>query len=930
MSGISGLRRIFRFPWRTGGQIEHEVDAELRFHLDRRTEELVEQGMTPEAARREAVRQFGDLAYTREYCRALDGRTERKVRRTMLLSELRQDLRYAVRMLAKHPGFTTVVVLSLAVGIGATSTIFSVLNAVVLRPLPFAEPDRLVSLQEFRPEGGPEGRPRAPTFLAWSEQNQTFEQMALGEGLMGGIAVSATGGTEHVQFLVVGADFFRLLGVQPLLGRTFAVEDFAESSLRSSTVVISFGLWQQLFGGDPAALGQELTLGEQETKTIVGVMRPGFWTRPGGSPVRVWMGSDITQSSLNELQNFGRLSQAVGRLKRGVSVEQAQADLSTISRRLALDTGTEDTPWRVRVQPLAERLSGRYAGTLYVLFGAVGCVLLIACLNVATLSLGRAAARRQEIANRLALGAGRWRVVRQLLTESVLLALLGGVLGVGLAVAGIQLFIAVAGSWYTPTDEIQVDGMVLGFIVGLSFLTGIVSGLAPALRSSAVNLMDSLKSGAQGAPGRSRHRISDVLVVSQAALALVLLVGAGLMLNSFVRLVRVDPGFQSDHLLTIRFDVQFTRTRSDDGIQRLTPRTALVQQQLLERIETLPEVTSVGLVSALDLRYPVRHLGRPASARQEPLEATYMEISPDYFRTLQVPVRKGRVFTARDAAGALGVAIINETMARQLFAGEDPLGARLQADLRPRVVPEDFINDQPRTIVGVVGDVRRSLRAETDPLMYVPYRQHLDVYGGGSSRVPIHKRLVIRTAVDPLSLAGAVRTAMADVDPSLVPWKTQMVFGIRGSTSGPGIMTMDVRLAGSTAQERFWMQLLGLFAGLAVALAAIGLYGVISYAVAQRTHELGIRTALGATRNDVFTLIVRRGLVLALLGVAIGIPAAVALTHLIASRLFGVTPTDPATFAAAAAMFVSIALLACSIPARRATKVDPLVALGSE
>ena len=924
MSRISGLRRIFRFPWRTGAQIEHEVDAELRFHLDRRTEELVEQGMTPEAARREAVRQFGDLAYTRQYCRALDGRTEQKVRRTMLGEELRQDVRYGVRVLAKSPGFTIVAVLSLAVGIGATTTIFSVLNAVVLRPLPFEEPDRLVSLQEFRPEGGPEGRPRAATFLAWSEQNRTFEQMARGEGGLGPVTVSATGGTEQVWRQVVGADFFGLLGVQPILGRTFAVEDFAESSLRSSTVIISFGLWQQLFGGDPSALGQELTQGN-ETKTIVGVMPPGFWTNPGGRPIRVWVGSDITQSSLNELQNFGRYSQVVGRLKRGVSVEQAQADLRTISRGLAMDAGTEDTPWRVRVQPLAERLSGRYAWELYVLFGAVGCVLLIACLNVATLSLGRAAARRQEIANRLALGAGRWRVVRQLLTESLLLALLGGVLGVGLAVAGIQLFIAVAAGWYPPTDEIQVDRTVLGFMVGLSLLTGIVSGLAPALRSSAVNLMDSLKSGAQGALGRSRHRVSDVLVVSQAALALVLLVGAGLMLNSFVRLVRVDPGFQSDHLLTVRFDLRFTRTRSDDGIQRFTPRTALAQQQLLERIEALPEVDAVGLASALDyLRYPVRHLGRPAAARQEPFEATYMEISPDYFRTLQAPLRKGRVFTARDAAGAPGVAIINETMARQLFAGEDPLGARLQADLRARVVPEDFINDQPRTIVGVVGDVRRELRYDIDPVMYVPYRQHLDVYGTGPERVPTYKRLVIRTAADPLSLVGAVRTAMADVDPSLVPWV------VGGSTSGDGIMTMDALLASSAQGEKFWMQVLGLFAGLAVALAVIGLYGVISYAVAQRTHELGVRTALGATRSDVFTLIVRRGLVLALLGVAIGIAAAAALTRVIASALFGVTPTDPATFAAAAAMFVSIALLACSIPARRATKVDPAVALRAE
>ena len=439
------------------------------------------------------------------------------------------DLRYAVRTLRKNPGFTTVAVLSLALGIGATSTIFSVLNAAVLRRLPFPEPDRLVDIREFDPERGRALAPTVATFLAWREQNQTFEQMALWEGIQGGadfVPVSTAGGTERVRIGVEGVNLFRLLGVEPVLGRTFVAEDVSEPPF-ASTVVISFGLWQQLFGGDPAALGQELTLHREGTKTIVGVMPPGFRVNPQSSMAHAWVGDDYTQASLTVVQNAGR-NNVVGRLKGGVSVEQARADLQAISRRLALDTATEDTPWQAQVEPLAKRLSVRYAGTLYVLFGVVGCVLLIACLNVATLSLSRAAARRQEIGTRLALGAGRWRVVRQLLTESLLLALLGGVLGVGLAVAGIQLFIALAAGWYPPTDEIQINGTVLGFTVALAFLTGIVSGVAPALRSSAVNLTDSLKAGAQGALGRSRHRVSDVLVVAQAALALVLLVGAGL------------------------------------------------------------------------------------------------------------------------------------------------------------------------------------------------------------------------------------------------------------------------------------------------------------------------------------------------------------------------------------------------------------------
>ena len=667
------FRRLFRFPWRTNQQIDADLDAEVRFHLDMRTEELIDQGVAPGAAREQARRGFGNVEETRRYCRSLDQRLERQAGWWMWLGELRQDVRYGVRMLAKSPGFTTVAVLSLALGIGATSTIFSVLNAVVLRPLPFAEPDRLVAIRGFDPVSGRGRNPIVSNFLAWKEQSQTLEQIAFGMGGVGiTVTVSVGGGTERVQLQQVGAHLFRLLGVEPMLGRTFAAEDFAPrptspNDLRkggrgtSSTVIISFGLWQQLFGGDPAALGQGLIRTWGPTRTIVGVMPPGFRLIPeSGTTAHFWVGQEGKYFDPRRQAINGGTGTHVGRLKRGVSVEQAQAELQTISRRLALDAGTEDTPWRVQVEPLDQWLSVEYAGTLYVLFGAVGCVLLIACLNVATLSLGRAAARRKEMATRLALGAGRLRVVRQLLTESLLLALLGGVLGVGLAVAGIKLFIALAAGWYPPTDEIQVDGTVLGFLLGLSLVTGIVSGVAPALRSSAVNLTDALKAGAQGALGGSRHRVSDALVVSQAALALVLLVGAGLMLNSYVRLVRVDPGFQSDHLLTIRFDLQHAKYMTLRRGWRFTPSAAVVQQQFLERIEALPAVDAVGLVSARPVGVPASIPGRPAAARDEPLMgAHYAETSPDYFRTLRIPLLKGRVFTAHDAAGAPGVAIIN-------------------------------------------------------------------------------------------------------------------------------------------------------------------------------------------------------------------------------------------------------------------------------
>ena len=890
-----------------GDRRDEEFEEELRFHLEMEADANLRLGMPQHQARRAARVRLGGIEGLREKYRDVGG--------LPLADSCLQDVRYGVRMLAKRPVFTTVAVLSLALGIGATSTIFSVLDAAVLRPLPFREPDRLVVIRGLDPER--DRPPAVSTFLAWRDENQTFEQMAL-DGRNGpNVPVSAAGGTQRVRLQTVGAHLFRLLGVEPVLGRTFVAEDFRDSPISGSTVVISFGLWQRLFGGDPEVLGQELTVGPEGTKTIVGVMPPGLWISPQDRMVDVWVADDVTRASPAVLPTLARFP-VVGRLRRGVSVEQAQAELRAISRRQT-DAGLEDPRWRLQVEPMAEWLYGKYAGTLYVLFGAVGCVLLIACLNVATLSVGRAAAQRTALATCLALGAGRWRVVRQLLTESLLLALLGGVVGVGLAVMGIKLFVALASGWYPATGVIRVDGAVLGFTAGLSLLTGIVSGVAPALRSSAVDLTDALKAGARGPTRGARRRISDLLVVAQTALALVLLVGAGLMLNSFVRLVRVDPGFRSDQLLTVRFDLPM-RFDFSESITRFTPGAAALQQRLLERIEIVPEVDSVGLVSAPAPRVPVGIVGHPAAARHEPLPASYasyMESSQGYFRTLQIPLLKGRVFTAQDGAGAPGVAILNETFARQFFPGEDPLGARLQADLGNGVVHDELIDDRPRTIVGVVGDVKRLLRSETRPVMYVPYGQDVgDVYAAdGPWNMRAWKRLVIRTAGDPLGLAAAVRTAMADVDPDLTPYD---------------ITTMDSLLADTALEERLWMQLLGLFAGLAVALAAIGLYGVIAYAVARRTHEIGVRTALGATRTDVFTLIVRQGLGLVLLGVGIGMPVALALTRVIASRLFGVTPTDPATLAAAGVLFVSIALAACALPALRATKVDPLVALRTE
>ena len=833
-----------------------------------------------------------------------------------MIDTLLKDLRYAVRTLRKSPAFTAVVVLSLALGIGATSTIFSAMNPIMLRSLPFADPDRLVAISENsvqRP--GARRTPLMSTWLEWKEHSQALEQIEWVIGYTSINTYPGDVGAERNTVQWVSPDLFRLLGVEPILGRNFVEEDAARGPLggdRTSGavgVILSYGFWQRRFGGDPDIVGQTWA-----NQVVVGVMRPGFrifsWNEAD-----FWVPLDTSFADI-------RWMQPIGRLKRGASKEVAQTQLDTIARGLDQSGVSADNGWRVRVEPLHEYEAEGYASNLYLLMGAAVFLLLIACSNVASLLVGRATSRHREITTRAALGAGRLRLMRQLLTESVVLALLGGALGVLMAQVGTKLFVILAPTWYLPAEEIRVDGMVLAFALGLSLLTAILFGMAPALRASNPDLAVSLKEGARGSAGGSRQLLRNLLVGSQIALTLVLLAGAALMVNSLVRLVAVDRGFNPDHLLTARVALEgeryVTQKEEDRQIRIVSPEVGLFYRELLERLRALPGVEAAEMAGSGTGR-TFALFGRPTAAPGEQLGALYSEVTPGYFQAMEIPLLKGRFFTERDTEGSSWVAIINEALARQYFPDEDPIGQFLQASLaNPRFSPAGPAGiDLPREIVGVVGDTRPwNPRRARGPTIHVPNTQHPTEYNHPSGfRIHTDKELVLKTTLDPTSVAADMRRIVADVDPGVA------VSGIR---------TMQAQLDGTVVTERFWMRTLGIFSTLALVLATVGIYGVISYAVAQRTHEIGVRMALGAQRTDVLKMVIRQGMVLTVGGVIVGVLGAVAATRLLSSWLYEIEATDPATFATVAVVLIGIALLATYVPARGATRVDPVNAMRSE
>jgi putative ABC transport system permease protein len=805
------------------------------------------------------------------------------------MDTLIQDLRYGIRTLLKNRSFTAVAVLALALGIGANTAIFSVVNAVLLRPLAFPDPDRLVAIKTINLKTGQNnfGGASPADFIDWRAQSNSFEQLAAETGG----SVTATGGEQPELFpgARVSDDYFAMLGIKPMLGRVFLPDEF--KSAAGPAIILSHRLWQRRFAADPGLVGQTLTL-DGKPSTVIGVMPPDF-KQPAYA--EVWMPL-LTDSSEMRLRG-ARYFTVMARLKPGVTLAQAQAEMSAVATAIEQQHPESNADWSIRLFSLQESIVGDFRPALLILLGAVGFVLLIACANVASLLLSRASERHKEIAIRAALGATRLRVIRQLLTESILLAFIGGAAGLLLALWGVKAIIGLIpeAMRFPRLDEIHIDGRALAFTIVISLITGIIFGLIPGLQASKPDLQESLKEGSRAATGGfGAHRTRSLLVISEIALALLLLIGAGLLIRSFARLQQTNLGFNPENLLTIGIGA------SPQKYPRAEQRTAYYKQ-FLDRLETLPGVESAALGSSLPLSFnlvfPFVVEGRAASPADVP-QATYSSVSPNYFTAMRIPLLAGREFTARDNKDAPNVAIINETMARRFFANEDPVGKRVKID---------YLN-QPTSfeIVGVVGDTKQSSVADqTGVGMYVSYFQ----YPWFSSL------LIVRTATDAASFALPAQRVIWSLD------KDRPISHVK---------TMDQLLSESIAQPRLYVFLLSVFAFVALALAMVGIYGVMSYSVGQRTREIGIRMALGAQAGDVLRLVIGQGMILILIGIATGLAAAFALTRVMASLLYDVEATDPLTFFGVAVILAGVALGACFVPARRATRVDPGVALRYE
>ncbi|MFP5264634.1 MAG: ABC transporter permease [Blastocatellia bacterium] len=809
------------------------------------------------------------------------------------METLIQDVRYGVRTLLKNPGFSAIAVIALTLGIGANSAIFSVVNAVLLKPLPFADPDRLVLLWHSYPALKLDAPVSGKGFIDYKQQSDIFEEAGVATGW--NVNLTESGEPERIQGRAVSAGFFPTLKVEAARGRLFSVED--DQPEHDRVVVLTDGLWKRRFGSDPSIVGKTLTL-NGNSFTVIGVLPAGIQFDTLGQGVEMYTPVALTPQQMESRGNEWLLMLA--RLKPGVTLAQARAQMATIAGRIK-EQEPEAYPadWSVTVQSLNERVVGDIRPHLLVLLGAVGFVLLIACANVANLLLARAASRQKEIAIRTALGASRGRLIRQLLTESVLLAVVGGGLGLLLALWGVDVLVTVNRNNIPRAGEISIDPGVVGFTLALSLLTGILFGLAPALQASKTGLNETLKEGGRGSTGGGRQRrVRGYLVVAEIALALVLLVGAGLMIKSFMRLLDVDPGFRTQNVLTMQLALPGTKYREAHQVRAF-------YQQALEQIKALPGVESAAAISNLPLSGSISSgsfqiEGRPPIA---PGEATPHSdrrvVTQDYFQAMAIPLMRGRYFTDQDSADSKPVVIIDETMARIYWPDEDPIGKRLSWSSN---------NGNPvwAEIVGLVGAVKHlGLDAAVRGQLYMPHNQ----------RPSSAMYMVIRTSARPEGVAGAVKSAIQIVD------KDQPVYNIK---------TMEEYLSGSVAKSRLTLLLFGIFGAVALILAAVGLYGVMSYSVTQRTHEIGIRMALGAKQTDVLRLVVGDGMLLTAVGVGAGLAAALALTRLMSSLLYGVNATDSVTFVVISLVLTGVALVACYIPARRASKVDPMVALRYE
>jgi predicted permease len=863
-------------------RLDEELDEEIRAYVELLADEKSKQGLDAQQARRASLLEVGGIEQVKEQVR--------DVRRGATMEGILQDLRYGVRVLIKSPGFTAIAVLTLALGVGANTAIFSVVNAVLLRPLPYPEPQQLVWIWETHPNVKEETA-SLPNFTDWKNQGQSFAGMA--GFVSASLALTGEGEPERLPTAFVVGDLFSVLGVSPALGRSFLAEEDKPGNGR--VVILSYALWQRRFGGDRNIINKSITL-SGNPYTVIGVLPQDFkYPEPGQrKPPELYAPLGRAPESVGRRSDFLGV---IARMKPGVALTQAQVEMNTITARLAQQYPDSNADWGVTLLPLHERITGDVSLALWLLMGVVGFLLLIACVNVANLMLARSATRGQEIAIRRALGADRWRLVRQFLTESVLLSLVGGTLGLLLATWGITLLTSLSPGNIPRLDEVRLNWPVLAFTLAASLLTGLVFGLFPALNATNPNLIASLKEGGRSSTEGSRSaRLRRALVVSEIALALMLLVGAGLMVRSFVRLQEVDPGFQPERVLAVDVALPGVKYKEDERVVGFF-------DQFLGRVKAQPGVESVGAISTLPMSGSGDIISFEIEGRPEPVvsgsvDAEYRIVTPDYFRTMSIPLAKGDGFTERETKDAPNAMLVNETFARRFFPNEAAIGKRINLG----------DSDQPtwRTIVGIVRDVRlQNLDVDPYPQMYAALAQ--------SPRRAM--TMVVRTTSDPMHVIPFVRHELTTLD------KDQPLYNVR---------TMQQVMSESTARRRFNMLLIAIFACLGLVLASVGIYGVISYSVTQRTHEIGIRMALGAEARDILKMIVRQGMGMVVLGVGIGLGGAFGLTRVMSSLLFGVSPTDLLTFACVSLILATVALLACYIPARRATRVDPMIALRFE
>ncbi|HUH13897.1 MAG TPA: ABC transporter permease [Longimicrobiales bacterium] len=865
---------------------EDDVGDELAFHIEMRMRELIERGETPERARELALRRFGDYEASREACVAINERRGRRMARSEHLRELKQDIRYALRALGRRPGFAVVAVLTLGLGIGANSAIFSVVNAVLLRSLPYRDAEQLWELQMIYPDGTAYGSLSAPDFMSVAEESRVFDEVAAHTGTLQ--TLLARGEAKEARAALVSRDYFRIIGMPLALGRGFAPEEHTPGG--AGAAVLDHGFWQREFGGDRGVVGRSLDIAG-EPYTIVGVLEEGAGMRSGWDLYRP-LSYGETFSATTATGRRGEFLRVLGRARPGVTEEAIRADVGRLGAEL--QERFPDTNGRLTfgVESFREQVVGDVRGPLLVLLGAVGFVLLVACANVANLLLARASARQGELAVRSALGAGRGRLVRQLLTESVILGVAGGALGLALAWAGTRALVAAQPAEIPRLDEVGVDATVVLFTLAVSVGTGLLFGLIPGLQVTGGRLVRALREGGRGALGGGGQRLRSGLIVAEIALAVVLLVGAGLLVRSFVELTRVDTGFTPEQAMTFRVALQGSSYQESQQSRDF-------HTTLRERLLALPGVREVGGTTTLPLQGLGSILGPFAVEGREPppnvnSEIVVASITPSYFQAVGAAMVRGRPFAGSEGPQSPPVGILNQAAVRRWFDGADPVGRRV------------LLGGEPVEIVGMVRDVlQEDPGSEPAAQLFLPYTQ----------RTTRSLNVVVRTAGDPLALAGAVRRTVAELDPNLAIARVTPLSDI---------------VAESVARPRFYTSLLALFAGVALALAAIGIFGVMSYTVAQRAREISVRIALGAQRGAVVRMIVGRAMALSALGLLLGGGAALALGRVIRSQLYGVEPMDPLTLAAVVVVLGGSAGVASWLPARRAARLDPGGALRQE